>query len=164
MTWKHWCWTSESAAITEFRISTTSWEVRSEWVKTELKLFLQSKFFANPSANLPSLPFCFRLRNNLSRPWCSMRERNLHWARHRTINLRCDTGWKLASISGFRQKFDAPCVKEISFALPCCETRKNVFSLTFSWRKSAWLKTFFLISKHSKAKEISFTHQTFDEN
>jgi hypothetical protein len=35
--------------------------------------------------------------------------------------------WKLQSISSFHQKFDVPCVKKISFALPCCEMRKNVF-------------------------------------
>jgi hypothetical protein len=27
---------------------------------------------------------------------------------HRTINLRCDTSWKLASISGFCREFDVP--------------------------------------------------------
>jgi len=69
MTWKHWCRTSESAAETEFRVSATLWEVRHECVKTDLKLFLQSKFFANPAVNLPSLPFRFRCRNNLSRPF-----------------------------------------------------------------------------------------------
>ena len=37
-----------------------SWKLRRESVKNDLKLFLQSKFFANPAANLPS---CFQ--NNL---------------------------------------------------------------------------------------------------
>ena len=69
MTRKHWCRTSESAAETEVWVSATSWKVRCEWVKTELKLFLQSKFFANPSANLLSLPFRFCFQKNLSRPW-----------------------------------------------------------------------------------------------
>jgi hypothetical protein len=33
-------------------------------VKTDLKLFLQSKFFANPAANFPSLSFRFCFQNH----------------------------------------------------------------------------------------------------
>jgi hypothetical protein len=40
------------------------------------------------------------------------------------------------------------------------ETTSACFRLTFLWRESAWLKTFFLITQHGKAKEIFFTHGT----
>ena len=66
---------------------------------------------------------------------------------HRTINHRYDLSWKLQSISSFHRKFDVPCVKEISIALPCCEMRKNVFNLALSRHENVERKQSEVVSK-----------------
>ena len=79
--------------------------------------------------------------------------------RHRRINLRYDTSWKLQLISSFHWKFDVPCVKEISTERVRiqfqCKASFHVH-LTFLVIPNAWLKTFFL----TRSVEISFTHVT----
>jgi hypothetical protein len=145
MTQKHWCQTSKSAAETKFRISATSWEVRHEWVKTDLKLFLQSTFFVNPSADLPSLSFRFRLRlrNNLSRPLSQYWARE-SWTARFDFFLDCEITLLGLGINVFRNAF-----RLASKLVKTCS--KDRYWLTFE-KQGNWFSLMFpaLASKHGK--------------
>jgi len=94
MTRKHWCRTSKSPAETQFQVSATSWEVLCKWVNTDLTLFLQSKFFADPAANLPSMPFPFRFQNYLSTPLTLRRDASKRLPFSTLFSM---SGWNCAS-------------------------------------------------------------------
>ena len=83
-------------------------------------------------------------RNPVKKSWVV----NCLISKHRTINHRYDTMWKLWPISGFRQTFDVLCLRKLLLASSHWDVRKNVFNLTLSHHQNVkW--------KHAEVKTTS---------